>query len=122
MAMDFVSVQKSTACAPTTAFPLDARSYFESYNEANKAAQEAKPAGDTSTVYYFGQLLTVFEDGEAKLYTIQPNSEDPEPNRTGKLVAVGSNTTQVVSGNLMWHSCDANGKVTITPGQTADTE
>ena len=38
MAIDFGKVNRSVAFNPTSAFPLDARSYFESYELAEAAA------------------------------------------------------------------------------------
>lgn len=68
---------------PQTAFPLDARSYFEditvdgvvtkAYDLALAAAQKAAVAGDTNTVYYFGQTLVVNDGAKATLYIIQPD-------------------------------------------------
>lgn len=71
MALDFGKGNRSIAFDPTSAFPLDTRSYFESLAAAEEAAASAKPAGDTTSVYYFGQTLTVIENGTAKFYIIQ---------------------------------------------------
>jgi hypothetical protein len=73
MAIDFGKTNRSVAFNPTSAFPLDARSYFESYAAAAAAAATAEPAGSTNTVYYFGQTIAVVEEGKATLYTIQPD-------------------------------------------------
>ena len=54
MALNFGKGNRSIAFAPTAAFPLNANSYFESYDLALAAALTAKPAGDTTTKYYFG--------------------------------------------------------------------
>ena len=56
---------------PKTAFPLDARSIFGSFTEAQAAATQAENAGSSNTVYYYGQTLTVFENGIATFYIIQ---------------------------------------------------
>jgi len=50
---------------PKSAFPLDVRSMFGSYNEAFAAAQTAENAGSTNTKYYIGQKITVYENGVA---------------------------------------------------------
>lgn len=63
----------NVALKPSTAFPLDARGMFGSYEEALAAAATAEDAGSTNTVYYFGQTVTVYEDGIAKSYVIQPD-------------------------------------------------
>lgn len=58
---------------PTSAFPLDARSMFGSYQDAAAAALTAENAGSTNTIYYIGQRLTVFENGVVSTYLIQPD-------------------------------------------------
>ena len=73
MAMNFAKGNRSMAFNPTSAFPLDARSYFESYDAALVAAQSAKEAGDRTTTYYFGQNIVVVENGAASFYIIQPD-------------------------------------------------
>ena len=60
----------SVAFNPTSAFPLDARSYFTSYAEALAAAESAEPAGSTNTAYYIGQKLLVVTEESADWYTI----------------------------------------------------
>ena len=56
---------------PSKAFPLDARSMFGSYAEAVSAAATAENAGSDKTVYYIGQMLTVYENGIVSHYSIQ---------------------------------------------------
>ena len=73
MAMNFAKGNRSMAFNPTSAFPLDARSYFESYDAAVAAALTAKEAGDSTTTYYFGQNIVVVENGVASFYIIQPD-------------------------------------------------
>lgn len=70
---EFGKLNFSVALNPTSAFPLDARSYFKSLAEAEAAAKTAQEAGSTETVYYYGQTLVVVEDGAATLYLIQPD-------------------------------------------------
>ena len=74
MAMNFGKGNRSVAFNPTSAFPLDARSYFESLEAANAAAALAREAGSTESVYYYGQTLVVVEDNKATLYVIQPDN------------------------------------------------
>lgn len=64
----------NVALKPSTAFPLDAREMFGSFEEALAAAATAEDAGSTNTTYYFGQTVTVYEEGVAKSYIIQPDS------------------------------------------------
>ena len=73
MATNFGKLNFSTSFKPTAAFPLDSRCYFESFTEAQNAAQLAEEAGSSKTIYYFGQTLVVSEGGKAKLYIIQPD-------------------------------------------------
>jgi len=74
MAMNFGKGNRSVAFNPTSAFPLDARSYFESYEAAVNAAALAREAGSSESVYYYGQTLVVVENGKATLYVIQPDN------------------------------------------------
>lgn len=70
MALDFGKLNFSTSFNPTSAFPIDARSYFESLEAAQEAAATAEAAGSSNTVYYFGQILTVNEGGAVAAYQI----------------------------------------------------
>ena len=73
MATTFGKSNFNVSLKPTSAFPLDAREYFESYADAFAAAQTAAMAGDATTIYYYGQVLRVVENGVAALYQIQPD-------------------------------------------------
>ena len=70
---EFGTLSYSVSLKPTSAFPLDARCYFESLAEAQAAASKAEEAGSTNTIYYFGQKLVVVTATEATWYTIQTN-------------------------------------------------
>lgn len=61
----------SNAFSPDGAFPLDIRSYFGSYEAAAAAANTAEDFGSTSSQYYLGQQLYVFDGVSAKTYLIQ---------------------------------------------------
>ena len=74
MALNFGKLNFSVSFNPTSAFPLDARSYFESYADAVAAAAKAVPAGSTDAVYYYGQTLVVVENRKASFYIIQPDN------------------------------------------------
>lgn len=74
MSMEFGKLNFSVSFNPTSAFPLDARSYFESYAEAERAAELAVAAGSAESVYYYGQTLVVVENDKAKFYIIQPDN------------------------------------------------
>ena len=73
MALDFGKLDFSVSFNRTSAFPLDAKSYFESLTSAQAAAATAEAAGSSNTVYYYGQTIAVVEGGVATLYTIQPD-------------------------------------------------
>lgn len=91
MSLNFGKIDRSAAFNPTQAFPLDTRSYFESLEAAEQAAESAKVAGDTTSVYYFGQTLTVIENGTAKFYIIQTDGTLKELGGAG-----GSSTDEKV--------------------------
>ena len=73
MAMTFGTLDFAVAFNRQTAFPLDAKSYFESLELATAAAASAQEAGSSETTYYFGQTIAVVEGGKAALYVIQPD-------------------------------------------------
>lgn len=73
MAMTFGTLDFAVAFNRQTAFPLDAKSYFESLTAAQTAAATAQEAGSSETTYYFGQTIAVVEGGKATLYVIQPD-------------------------------------------------
>lgn len=74
MAMTFGTLDFAVAFNRQTAFPLDAKSYFESLELANAAAASAQEAGSSETTYYYGQTVAVVESGKATLYVIQPDN------------------------------------------------
>ena len=55
---------------PSSAFPIDSRTMFGSYESAQAAAQTAVNAGSSESIYYFGMPLTVFANDEATMYII----------------------------------------------------
>lgn len=102
MALDFGKLNFSVSFNPTSAFPLDARSYFESYAEAETAAAQAVAAGSSDSIYYYGQTLVVVEDGKANFYIIQPD-------KTLSAVAGGSN----ISVNTDLFETDSEGNLSL---------
>lgn len=70
MALDFGKLNFSTSFNPTSAFPIDARTYFESLTAAQAAAATAEAAGSSNTTYYIGQIFTVYEAGEVSAYQV----------------------------------------------------
>lgn len=97
MSLDFGKLNFSVSFNPTSAFPIDARCYFESYAAAEAAAAKAEAAGSTNTVYYYGQNVVVVEDNVASFYIIQPD---------GTLGEVGGKVT--INTSLFEYDEDGN--------------
>lgn len=97
MALNFGKLNFSTSFNPTSAFPIDARQYFESLTSAQAAAATAVEAGSADSVYYFGMPLVVVESGVATLYVIQP---DKTLSAAGSAV-VGDNNSIVISDGVV---------------------
>ena len=70
MSMDFGKLNFAVGFNRTSAFPLDANSYFESYSAAQTAAAGAAVVGSSDSAYYIGQLIIVNESGKFGLYQI----------------------------------------------------
>ena len=98
MALSFSKMNFSVSFNPTSAFPLDARSYFESYDLALAAATKAVEAGSTEGTLYFGQTIAVVENGSAQLYIIQPDKTLTE---VGSKITIDTNAFEL----------DENGKL-----------
>lgn len=92
MALDYGKLNISTSFAPTSAFPLDSRCYFESLALAQAAAATAEEVGSTNSVYYYGEVISVVENGAADLYIITPS-------KTLQKVGAGAVTGQIIFGN-----------------------
>ena len=73
MSLEFGKLNFSTSFNPTSAFPIDARTYFESLESAQEAAATAEEAGSANTTYYYGQILVVNEGGSVAAYQITLN-------------------------------------------------
>lgn len=99
MSLDFNKINRAAAFNPTTAFPLDARSYFESYESAVAAAAKAKEAGDTTTTYYYGQTFVVVENGASKLYIVQPDGTLKE---AGGKITADANAFTFDENGVLW--------------------
>lgn len=115
MALDFGKLNFSVSFNPTSAFPLDARSYFESLTSAQAAAASAQEAGDSTTTYYYGQTIAVVESGTATLYVIQPNKTLAA---VGGEISINENVfTFDESGNLdLYAFADAVSGAQLTKG------
>ena len=98
MSMDFGVLDFAVGLNRLTAFPLDPKSYFESYDAAVAAAATAEPAGSTNTAYYYGNPVVVVENGKAKIYQIQP---DKTLSGVGEEIVINENVfTKDAEGKL----------------------
>lgn len=98
MSMDFGVLDFAVGFNRLTAFPLDSKSYFESYDAAVAAAATAEPAGSTNTAYYYGNPVVVVENNKAKIYQIQP---DKTLSGVGEEIVINENVfTKDAEGKL----------------------
>lgn len=65
MAMEFGKLNFAVGFNRTSAFPLDANSYFESYADAVAAIKGAAEVGSSDSAYYLGQLIIVNDKTDA---------------------------------------------------------
>lgn len=68
--MDFGKLNFTVGFNRTSAFPLDANSYFENYTDAVAAAAGAAEVGSADSAYYIGQLIIVKDENNFGLYQI----------------------------------------------------
>ena len=106
MALDFNKINRAAAFNPISAFPLDARGYFESYDAALEAAKKAKPAGDTTTLYHYGLHIVVVENNEAKFYIIQPPRIEGDLPYLKELSSGGESAKIVLDERCLGYSLD----------------
>lgn len=64
MAMEFGKLNFAVGFNRTSAFPLDANSYFESYAAAATAVRGAAEVGSADSAYYLGQLIIINDKTE----------------------------------------------------------
>ena len=64
MATEFGKLNFAVGFNRTSAFPLDANSYFENYSDALAAATGAAEVGSSDSAYYIGQILIVNDKSE----------------------------------------------------------
>lgn len=81
---DYGYIEFNAPFLPAGSFPLDARSLFSSYADANVKAKSAVAPGETGSNYYHGQIVSVIENSIINHYTIETN---------GTLTPVGSQTS-----------------------------
>lgn len=90
---DFGKLNFSTSFNPTSAFPLDARCYFNSLALAKAAAATAEEVGSSNTVYYYGLRLMVDDGSTVKWYVIQRDRTLVEEGTGGSTTGGTSFTT-----------------------------
>ena len=124
---EFGKLNFAVAFNPQTAFPLDARYYFDSLSAAQTAAQGAVEVGSASGTYFFGQTVVVVESSVATLYVIQPDKTLKPVGSTvlgdGKSITVVEGKAQLVGfteaqpgqqprigdgGSLEWYTPDSS--------------
>ena len=67
----FGKLDFNVSLAPTSAFPLDANTFFDSLESAKAAAATAEEVGSKNTKYYYGMKLLVDDGVTSKWYVIQ---------------------------------------------------
>lgn len=124
---EFGKLNFAVAFNPQTAFPLDARYYFDSLSAAQTAAEGAVEVGSASGTYFFGQTVVVVESNVATLYVIQPDQTLQPVGSTvlgdGKSITVVDGEVQLVgfaeaqpgqqprigsTGSLEWYTPDSS--------------
>lgn len=65
MAMEFGKLNFAVGFNRTSAFPLDANSYFEDYNAAVTAVAGAAEVGSADSAYYLGQIIIINDKSTA---------------------------------------------------------
>lgn len=65
MAMEFGKLNFAVGFNRTSAFPLDANSYFEDYNAAVTAVAGAAEVGSADSAYYLGQIIIINDKSAA---------------------------------------------------------
>lgn len=124
---EFGKLNFAVAFNPQTAFPLDARYYFDSLSAAQTAAEGAVEVGSASGTYFFGQTVVVVESSVATLYVIQPDKTLKPVGSTvlgdGKSITVVEGKVQLVGfseaqpgqqprigdgGSLEWYTPDSS--------------
>ena len=99
MALDFGKLNFSTSFNPTSAFPLDARTYFESYELAVAAAATAEEVGSSTTTYFYGETLAVY-DKEASTVNLYQITPEKTLKAVGSAVLGDEKSIEIVDGKI----------------------
>lgn len=94
---EFSKLNFAVAFAPQTAFPLDARYYFDSLEAAEAAALSAVEVGSSTGTYFYGENVVVVTSTSATLYLIQPNNTLKE---VGAVPVGDGKSIEIVDGKI----------------------
>ena len=94
---DFGKLNFAVSFNPQTAFPLDARYYFSSLEQAEAAALGAVEVGSSSGTYFYGENICVVTESSADLYIIQPDNTLKE---VGAVVLGDGKSIEIVDGKV----------------------
>ncbi len=94
---EFGKLNFAVAFAPQTAFPLDARYYFDSLEAAKAAARSAVEVGSDTGTYFYGENVVVVTGTSATLYLIQPDNTLKE---VGAVPVGDGKSIEVVDGKI----------------------
>lgn len=116
MAMDFGKLNFAVGFNRTSAFPLDANSYFETYAAAEAAAAGAAEVGSSDSAYYIGQLIIV-KDTEVGvgLYQISAGKtltkfgQASSADELAQKVSALENRCNIIEGKLILATADKDG-------------
>lgn len=94
---DFGKLNFAVSFNPQTAFPLDARYYFDSLSAAEAAAATAVEVGSSNGTYFYGENVCVVTESSADLYIIQP---DKTLKAVGSAVLGDDKSIEIVDGKV----------------------
>ena len=120
MAMDFGKLNFAVGFNRTSAFPLDANSYFENYADALAAASGAAEVGSSDSAYYIGQILIVNDKSETDnkglgLYQITASKtlvkfgQASSVDELGERVSALESQITTINGKLILATADNDG-------------
>ena len=120
MAMDFGKLNFAVGFNRTSAFPLDANSYFENYADALAAASCAAEVGSSDSAYYIGQILIVNDKSETDnkglgLYQITASKtlvkfgQASSADELGERVSALESQITTINGKLILATADKDG-------------
>lgn len=119
MSMDFGKLNFAVGFNRTSAFPLDANSYFEDYSLAVEAAASAAEVGSSDSAYYVGQILIVNDKAATNkglgLYqitsakTLVKFGQASSADELGERVSALEGQITVINGKLILATSEADG-------------